>query len=247
MYRTTQEKENVLHIGLDWAGVIANPIEAQRLVLMEMYGSIQNEQGEYLPLNGPYKDKESSIVPFSNQYRQVIDKIVTGRCPYFSYTKEWVLRDKSHLEEGTLLSISNEEREAMKVVLYEQPGYPENIPEIPGAVSSIKKLQDAGHVVTIVTSRGPKIPQLVVEKWLAAHDIEVSVRFGVKDKALHLKDFNVFVDDSPKHLAFGDLDLKTRRFLFLHFYNVDSMIGGKGVDIVGMWDTLLEKIKRLES
>ena len=175
----------------------------------------------------------------------MINAIFSGRAPVFSYGKEWVLKDKSPQEQGTLLSISATEYDAMKVVLYERPEYAENIPEVPGAVEGTKALQAAGHEVTIVTSRGPGIPQKVVEAWLRTHDLEVPVMFGVRDKTSVLSEFDIFVDDSARHLAFGDASLETLRFLFIHFYNVQHMAAHQNVGFLGRWEDLLEEMERL--
>ena len=231
-----------MKIGLDFCGVIADIPEARRLVLMEMYGKFENGA----PIMGPFSGNEG-IVPFSPEYRRMFEDVVSGRAPMFSFTKEWVLADKSLMEGGALLTISDEQYNAMKVVLYERPEYAENIPEVPGAVSAIKKLVHDGHDVTIVTSRGPGIPQQVVEAWLLKHELNVPVIYGVKDKTLLLHDYDLFVDDTKRHLAPGDSSYRAVRMLFMHHYNTEDIsdfIRGKRCGYVAHWDPILDWVAK---
>lgn len=239
-----------MKIGLDWSGVIADVFSARRLVLMEMYGGYKGDTGKKMPLFGPYHDPESLIVPFSKEYYELMKNVHFGRYPIFTHesARDWALRDKSDKEEGTLLSLSLEEYEAMKIVLYEREAYALNIPEIPGALEGIKKLAEAGHAVTIVTSRGPGVPQSVVKAWLAGHNVNVPVRFGVKDKTKVLAEYDFFVDDKKVQLAPKDKSLTTVRSLFLHSYNAgDSGLFCKApCTWVAGWDHVLSTAEALK-
>jgi len=226
-----------MKIGLDWSGVIADVNEARRLVLMEMHGTFENGA----PLMGPFSGNDG-ITPFSPEYRRMFEDVVSGRAPIFTFTKDWVLEDKSAREDGTLLSVSKEQYEEMKVVLYEHPGYAENIPEIPGAVAAINKLVEDGHDVTIVTSRGPGISQQVVKAWCKKQGLNVPIIFDAKDKTLLLKEYDLFVDDKKRQLAPGDDSLATVRMFFMHHYNVADItdfIHADKCGYVASWDPIL--------
>ncbi len=213
-----------MKIGLDWSGVIADVFNARRLVLMEMYGGYKGDDGSKRPLFGPYHDPDSTIVPFSKEYLKLIEHTHFGRYPTFTgkSAREYLFEDKSDREDGTLLSISLEEYEAMKVVLYERSEYAQNIPEVPGAINAIKKLLELGHEVTIVTSRGPGIPEKVVQEWCEAHDLHVPIVFGQKKKVGILHEYDLFVDDKKRQLA-PNTDLETVRMLFMHHYNANEI------------------------
>lgn len=214
-----------MKIALDWSGVIAAVNEARRLILMEMHGRFENN----VPVNGPFLGRDE-VVPFSMEYRKLFDQIVFGRAPQFTFTKSWALTDKSSKEDGTLLTVTKEQYEAMKKVLYERPEYALNIPEIPGALNAIKTLVALGHDVTIVTSRGPGVPQQVVEAWCKKHDLSLPIVFGQKDKTKVLHEYDLFVDDKSRQLAPEDTSLETIRILFMHYYNVmdiDAFIYGR--------------------
>tara|TARA_B100000745_G_scaffold294100_1_gene236684 strand:+ start:2585 stop:3286 length:702 start_codon:yes stop_codon:yes gene_type:complete len=233
-----------MKIGLDWSGVIANVHEARRLVLMEMYGKFEDGDS----MKGPYLGNDN-VVPFSEEYRKMIVAVYSGRTPLYTFTKEWVLEDKSHQQDGTLLSVTSEEYEAMKQVLYERPEYAENIPEIPGAIAAIKELVEAGHDVSIVTSRGPGFSAEVVENWCKAHGLHVPMVFGAKDKTQVLHEYDLFVDDKKRQLAPGDDSLATLRMLFMHHYNAkDSadFIRPKNCGYIADWAGLLRRINAKE-
>lgn len=230
-----------MKIGVDWAGVVAHIKEAQRLVLMEMYGLL--EEGR--PMEGPYRGNEN-LVPFSNEYRQAISQLVRNRAPVFTYTKEWVLEDKGAREEGTLLSIGLAEYEAMKKVLYEYPGYPENIPEIPGAVEGILSLIRDGHDVELVTSRTPGVPLDVINAWMGKRNLPIPVRAGIKDKTEILHEYDVFIDDRSEQLL-PERWCLTLRLLFMHHYNVQDIspfIHHGNCGYVPDWRTILSIVKQ---
>lgn len=225
-----------MRIGLDWAGVTANIVEAQRLVLMELHGKYENGA----PMEGPFKGN-TNLEPFSPEYRKAVSQLVMNRAPCFAYTKEWVLKDKRDQQDGTLLSISLDEYEAMKKVLYEHPGYPENIPEVPGAVAGIKTLVAHGHDVEIVTTRGKGVPRNVVEKWMGKRGLYIPIRSGIKDKTKVLHEYDMFVDDKAKHLAPEKWCL-TLRLLFAHYYNYQDttpFIYNGNCGYVPDWRTIL--------
>lgn len=229
-----------MKIGLDWAGVTANIAEAQRLVLMEMYARFEND----VPVNGPLLGRDE-ITPFSMEYRKLFDHVVLGRAPCFSYTKNWVLEDKSHKQDGTLLSIDLVQYEAMKKVLYEHPGYPENIPEVPGAAEGITKLVADGHDVEIVTSRTPGVPLDVIKMWMGKRKLYVPIRSGVKDKTKVLHEYDIFIDDKAKQLAPEKWCL-TLRLLFAHYYNYQEttpFIYNRNCGYVPDWRTILSIVE----
>lgn len=237
-------KEFCMKIGLDWSGVIANVQEARRLLLMELYGEM--EEGH--PMYGPSHGNEN-LVPFSPEYQKAISDITIGRAPNHTFTKEWVFKDKSHEQDGTLLTITEEQYEAMKVVLYENAAYAGNIPPIHGALSAIRMLIAWGHDVSIVTSRGPGIPQQVVAAWCKKHHIDIPIVFGQKDKTKILHEYDLFVDDKKRQLAPEDTSLETIRILFMHYYNVmdiDAFIyGPRGhTGYCPSWDAILRVVAR---
>ncbi|XKT75349.1 MAG: hypothetical protein ACJKSS_01000 [Patescibacteria group bacterium UBA2103] len=233
-----------MKIGLDWSGVIANVHEARRLVLMEMHGAF--EDGE--KPKGSYRGN-INIRPFSDEYRKMMSMIYFGRAPIFTFTKVWALADKSTREEGSLLSITEEDYEAMKVVLYERPEYALNIPAIDGALDAIRTLSEEGHDVEIVTSRGPDgIPRKVVADWLLANMVDLPVRYGVKDKTQVLHEYDFFVDDKKRQLAPEDLSLNTIRILFAHHYNMEDteafVSGPRGrVGYCVDWSSILRMVR----
>tara|TARA_B100000508_G_scaffold60333_2_gene47503 strand:+ start:50829 stop:51533 length:705 start_codon:yes stop_codon:yes gene_type:complete len=231
-----------MKIGLDWSGVIADVHEARRLILMELHGTFENGA----PVMGPFSGNDG-IVPFSPEYRKMFEDVVSGRTPVFAFTKDWVLEDKSQKEDGTLLSISLEEYEAMKEVLYERSEYAENIPEIPGALEGIKELLEEGHDVSIVTSRGRGLPAEVVRNWCKAHDLHLPTIFGAKDKTRLLVKYDLFVDDKKRQLiAEGDDSLATVRMLFMHRYNTNEItdfISKDNCGYIADWAGLLKWIR----
>lgn len=75
-----------------------------------------------------------------------------------------------------------------------------HLPIIHGAKKGVDALFDQGHDVRFITARNPLQFGRQTREWLARHDLPVDVLYA-EHKADHIDEFDVLVDDAPRHLA----------------------------------------------
>ncbi len=159
--------------------------------------------------------------------------------------KEWhgiefpaELFKKDHVVSKGLMTAK--EYDAFNMIVCRHVGLFEMLPEVEGAKKGLRRLQEKGFKVSIISSRSGKAIALA-RKWLEKHEIDVPfVGTEAEDKSAFCQGLDVYVDDDLHKLKLLE-KVVPNLYLFNHAYNAHEILEN-GTQRVQSWKELVKEL-----